>query len=183
MGRKKQSTELDAFEKLSDALEVDFESKEILNKANEIQDHKKKIVAVMDKDEWSINDKIYMESEIKETICGLDDVMRLLRDDIKIGTKPRTHEVYASLAKIKIDAIKELRELNKNVVEMKLVKAKAAGTSSNKNIMVNNYNMNSNDLLDMVIKAKKNNSLNNIEAKFQIDEKDVAIGGAKADEI
>jgi succinate dehydrogenase/fumarate reductase-like Fe-S protein len=183
MSKKDNSTDLGALNKLSDALDVDFESEEILNKANEIQVRKNNIVDTLNKDEWTLDDKIYMEAEIKETICGVDDVMDMLKKDIKIGTQPRTHEVYATLAKIKIDALKELRELSRSVIDMKLVKAKATGSGSASNVQVNNYNMSSTDLLQMVKKAKNNNALNDVEAKFEIDEKDVALSSQNPSDV
>jgi hypothetical protein len=182
MSEKKESNELKAFEKLSDALDVEFENEEITAKAVEIKKSTKNIVDTLNKDEWSLDDKAYMEFEIKETIENIDSVMGQLRSDIKIGTPPRTHEVYATLAKIKIDALKELRELNRSVIDMKVAKAKTTGSSSSSgsgNIQVNNYNMSSSELLKMVKNAKNNNSMNEIEAKFQIDEKDVSLSSQK----
>lgn len=115
--------------------------------------------------EIDVNEIEYMEFEIKSSIAGLEDILNKLSQDIKIGSPPRMYEVYATLQSSKTTMIKELREIQKMLMDYKL-KNKQIQTPTVNN--TTNITMSSKALLEMITNAKENNSLNQIEAEFDI---------------
>lgn len=167
------------FEKLSKVFETKFESSEVTKEVKALEKSKNNIAKILDKDEWTLEDKEYMQEEIKTTIDGLDTVMVLLKNDIRIGSMPRSHEVYATLAKVKMEAIKELRELNQALVKVNIAKSKIDGNTGGNRLQVNNYNLNSADMLKMAKDAMKKSQMHNIKAEFIFDETEHDIIDAK----
>ena len=64
-------------------------------------------------------------------------------------------------------AIKELRELNTTIVELKMKDNRLDNNIANKKI-----SLTANQLLDMIDKAKKSSQINAIEVDFTVDEKE-----------
>jgi hypothetical protein len=111
------------YDPLNDALDIDYDPNKIVEKAE------KDIVSLAKSsskigDATTLEDKEYMELEIKTLISSAKFVMDKLEEDVKIGAKPRVYEVYATLTKAVLDSIKELRELNLSIENLKLSKEK-----------------------------------------------------------
>lgn len=111
------------FEPLNDALNVDYDGDELVKKAER---DIIKLSSTTDKisDSTTLADKEYMEMELKTLIQSLNFVMERLEEDAKVGAKPRVFEVYATMAKAVLDAVKELRDLHLSIENIKLSKEK-----------------------------------------------------------
>lgn len=113
------------YDPLNDALNIDYDPDKIVEKAEtdikSLSTASKKIEGAV-----TLEDKEYMELEIKTLIQSAKFVMDKLEEDVKIGAKPRVYEVYATLTKAVLDSIKELRELNLSIENLKLSKEKLA---------------------------------------------------------
>lgn len=163
------------FEGIDNVLNTDYNVDKELEK---LETQSKKLVerksqSKENKDlEATIEDKEYLEFELKLLIQNTNRIMEVLEQDIKIGTKPRYHEVYATLVKTVLDGLKELRELNVSIEQLKLqrekleVRKKEGGTSSNYQQV--NFHLSGSDLYNMFEKAKAESELNKIEADFKI---------------
>lgn len=114
--------------------------------------------------ELDINEIEYMEFEIKNSITNLESILDKLSQDIKIGSPPRMYEVYATLQSSKTTMIKELREIQKMLMDYK-IKNKTIQQPAG---ITNNITLTSKALLDMINSAKENNSMNEIQAEFDI---------------
>jgi len=118
-----------------------------------------------------------MEFELKTTINDMKAVLATLQEDIKIGSQPRMFEVYATLSKSVLDGIKELRDLNMDIENLKIKKEamslkqqiarkspdNGGNTTNNVNLMLSGK-----DLFSMLNKAKLDSELNEIDAEFDV---------------
>lgn len=162
------------FENLNDALgsdyNVDEELEAIDEKTKNFEEIKNKIANRESGNE--IEDKEYLELELKTLISNSQRIMNILEQDIKIGSKPRYHEVYATLAKSVLDGIKELRELNQTIANLKLQKEKLEIRKLQNGIDAKptqvNFNLSGRELFKMVEAAKKSSELNSVNAEFEI---------------
>ena len=159
----------DSFDKIAGELESEFEpEKEFKKEIKKIEDVKNKI-SKNETDSFTLEDVEYMEMELKDSLKGLQSVMNTLEQEIKIGAKSTMFEVYATLSNSKINAIKELRELRKIIIDLKI-----KSIEKNKTPIAKNLTMNFNSISDVLEavskKAKKNSSINKIDAEFEIEE-------------
>jgi hypothetical protein len=167
MTRKKSAESNPSFDKISDVLGSSFVGEEIVEDVKEILEEKKDLV---ESGGLTLDDAEFMKDKIQNSIKNLEDVLEILKKDLKIGTAPRYYEVYATMENAKMNSIKELREMNKIILDLKfkLEKGKIAGP---KNLTVN-YNLTSKDVSKMIEDAKKNNSLKKIKADFKIEDEE-----------
>lgn len=168
MTRKQSADTNPSFDKIGDALGTSFDGEEIIESVNKVIERKKDIESSTD--ELKLGDAEYMKAEITSCIASLETVMNTLEQDLKIGSQPRMYEVYATMANTKMSSVKELRELNKVILDLKLKlrePTSKGGSNGPKNLTVNNY-ISHKDLLGMMTDAKKNNSLNKVSADFKI---------------
>ena len=158
--------------KLNTSFELEKEDQDIINT---FVDLKKEIDSFQDKKKSLIDsnnamvlaDQEYMRNHLKTIIINTNTVINKLENEIKIGTHPRTHEVYGKLIQALTGAIKELRELNTTIVELKMKDNRLDNNIANKKI-----SLTANQLLDMIDKAKKSSQINAIEVDFTVDEKE-----------
>jgi hypothetical protein len=164
------------FENLNDALDanydVDDELKEINEKTKRFDLIRKEIAQKEKQNE--LEDKEYLEFELKTLISNNRRVLDILEQDIKIGTKPRYHEVYATLTKSVLDGIKELRELNKTIADLKFQKEKLEVRKMQNSLTGSqqtqvNFRLTGKDLFDMIEAAKSSSQLNVVDAEFEVD--------------
>lgn len=171
------------FEGLDDALETTYDPDKTLEDANNsIQKYETAKVAVIS--ETTLADKEFMELELKSSIHTMKTVLSVLQEDIKIGSQPRMFEVYATLSKSVLDGIKELRDLNMDIENLKikqeairikrmLAEPKANGSNGGNqtNVMI----LGGNDLFNMINSAKQNSQLNEIDAEFDVGDTSGAV--------
>jgi hypothetical protein len=167
------------FEGLDDALDIDYdvdkEIDEVATRTEKLEKSKYEI-AKKPRDEINISDQEYLVMELKMIIANSRNILEVLEQDIKIGTQPRYHEVYATLTKSVIDGLKELRELNQSVANLEIQKEKLELKKVNPNGSMQigtqvNMNLTGKDLFKMIKQAKSESELNVIEADFEIDGK------------
>ena len=145
-------------EEVSEKMITDIEVRK-----NEIANRIEKLPSV------SLEDKDYMQIELKQLISGGFRILEVLEQDIKIGTKPRTHEIYSNgLDKIG-NLLKELRELNKTVKQIEIDGIKAGNTHTAD--LTVTHKLDGRSILKMLKDAQTNNSLNEISADFEVDDK------------
>jgi hypothetical protein len=164
------------FEALNDALNVDYDvDKEIenINAQSERFSAIRKEISDKEKN-TELEDKEYLEFELKTLIANNRRVLDILEQDIKIGTKPRYHEVYATLTKSVLDGIRELRELNKTIADIKFQKEKLEVRKMQNSLPSTqmahvNFQLTGKDLFDMINIAKRSSQLNAVDAVFEVD--------------
>jgi len=167
-------SELDGtFDKLNDKFNTSFttsssEIDKIEEEIQEIEDKKNELIVRSNKTDLVIKDQDYLEEEIKELIDNSKTVLQKLQNDIKIGSPARMYEVYAELLNSVLNQYKELRELNKMIESMKIMSG--AGFRPSVEEKDNKISLTSDQLIDVVNKAKKNSQLNAIDASFEIEE-------------
>ena len=162
-----------SFDNLSDALNVDFvkdenvETEDKIKKFEEVKDQAKDVLASTD---YSLEDKEYIQMELKMLIQGGLTILDRLEQDISVGTKVRAHEVYFTGMNSIMGALKELRELNKTEIDIELAKQKQSRQGGLVGGMAVNQEYDSSSLLIMLKDAQENNSLNNVKAEFRIED-------------
>jgi len=160
---KEKAESNESFDNISESLNTSFEGDLIEAEEEQVVDP-----VTSERDELDFHEKDYLIEELKSLISGINVTMDLLRQELKIGSPPRMYEVLGGLANSKSNALKELISMEKAKldakVKMKKVDAKTNGTT------VNNLNLSSKDLLAMVNRVKKTNSLKEVKAEFKIGE-------------
>lgn len=169
MGRKKtiksKAKSNDVFDNISNSLDTSFDGEEI-EELVDVKEQSEKCSDLVNTDNTvSIEDGQYIKEEIKSLVSNIEEAMVKLQQDIRIGSPARQHEVFAQLANAKANAIKELLSMNKILLDAKMKIIKKDPPRK----VVNNNIISSSELLKMVNNAKKNNSLNEVEAKFKIE--------------
>jgi len=156
----------DVYENISNSLDTTFDGEELEELVEvKTQSNRCKELTVST-DETELVDEDYIRDEVKSLVDNIEVAMSKLQQDIRIGSPPRNHEVFAQLANAKVNVLKELINMNKHKLDAKM---KLQKTETPKNMTVNNnIDISSSDLLKMVNGAKKNNSMKKIEAKFDI---------------
>jgi len=169
-----------AFEGLDDAFDTEFEEDtEFIDISPEDDTVPTNEVAVRDrpnipmeltKDDNTIRDTDFVSHEIKGLIESSKSVLDKLDADIRIGSQPRMYEVYSQLTNSITAQLKELRQLHESVAKMKInqskIKLSDVGTSDK-------IQMTSEQLLDMIDKAKENSEIKQIDADFEVDDEDM----------
>jgi len=160
----------ESFDKIAESLDTDFDG-EVVNEVKDLMETKKKLLST-DLNNLSLADSEYMKTEIVHTLATLETVIDKLTQDIKHGSPPRMFEVLGTLINSKITAIKELRDLNKTISDIdyrdKRKPEQGAGTGP-KNLTIN---ITSSDLQNMVKEASELNSMKEVDAHFEISDKD-----------
>lgn len=160
------------FDNLSDALNTDFvedETVSVESKIEKYEEVKNKALDICNAKESNLEDKEYLRMELKSLISTGLVILDKLEQDISIGTHVRSHEVYFGGMNSIMNALKELRDLNKTEVELDIAKTKAKKSGGAKNVTNNIFT--GKDLLKMINTAQSDNSLNEVKAEFNIEDK------------
>lgn len=170
---------------ISKALDTTFES-EISNSNSEIDKINRELLSLekkrakLNSKTFSLEDKEYLEFELKSLISSNQNIKARLEDELmKQGTKASMFEVYTLVCNTIQNALRELRQLNRDIVDVAIaerrmtVRETEVGVSRNQisgPITVNNsFIMNSNDIDNMIRDAQKNSQLNSIDVDFAAD--------------
>jgi hypothetical protein len=120
----------------------------------------------------TLEDKEYLQQEIKFLVDNSKKVLDVIQKDIKIGSPPRMVEVYAKLLSSILEGIKELRELNVAVseaeVRTRLNRDGGLGNNSNTNI---NVRMTAKELMFMMKEASSMSQMKAINTEFDVEER------------
>ena len=170
----------EVYDKLSDEFGTKFDSEDgsdITNTISQYEESKNELVKKVssnEKSDFSLEDKEYISFELKCLISGGVKILETLTDDIKVGVKPSYYDAYFNGVNSLREIMKELRELNKAVVDAKSIEYKMDGRAEGKgNLTVNNFNLTGKELLMKLSDAQKGSSLNEIKAEFKIDDEKI----------
>lgn len=104
------------FDNLSDSLGVEFEEEQG-------SDTGKAGVQLLpvDTDDFNKNKDDFIKTHLMEIIQGGGQVMELLAQEIKTGSKPHFHEIFTTVMKAQLDAVGQLSDLEfkKDDLELK----------------------------------------------------------------
>lgn len=157
------------YQKISNVLGIEFEqepNKEPVEESKQLPvTTNTNVVTTKEPIKASIEDKEYLQFELKNLIQNGVNTLEKLSEDIKIGSSPRTHEVYFNGLGAVRELLKELKELNLDDLNV----SKESPKESVVNNTQINFNLTSSNILDMIKKAKETSEMNKIEAKFDID--------------
>ena len=162
----------EGFEKLNEAFNTSFSDSvtgmdDVEKQIEVFEEQKNKLIAKKDNELATIEDKEYIQKEIKIIVENGKLVLEKVAKDIKIGANPRQIEVYAKLMDSVINGLSQLRELNRIVSDKEFM----MGNFNNNEEKVNvNIKMSGKDLLNMINDAKENSQLNAIDTDFEIEE-------------
>ena len=157
----------ESFDRLASAFNTEYiETSAIDNELQVIGDKKNELTNVIkSKNEITLEDKEYIETELKYLIAKNKNILDTLSEEIRVGANARFYEVYAKLSDSIVNSLRELREMNKVIYDMNLMKngfQAQDNEDSNKNLFT------ANQMLEMIKSAKDNSQLNKIDATFEI---------------
>jgi uncharacterized UBP type Zn finger protein len=154
--------------KMSEVFGTTFSGDNIEEIKHEIEviDEKKNIIANKDIKSITLEDQQFLQDELKTLIMVSRTVLGRLEADIKIGTAARVYEVYARLLDAVTNQYRELRELNKTIVDIQIDQGKL----NNSNNIGNKISLTADQLLNMVDKARARSDINKIDAVFKVEE-------------
>jgi hypothetical protein len=116
-----------------------------------------------------------LKNDLIKSIDKYDDILDTLHESVMIGAPPGIFEVAAQLISAITSARKELRMLIKDKADIGLKVIKVNNELS-KDDAINNpsksgsVSMSASDLMEMLDMAKKANTMNAIDAEFEIEE-------------
>lgn len=122
-------SEKSSLDKLANMMNADYITNssptEIVSAVNTqlevIKETKENTLQEIKQNQFGLKDKEYLEEKIKKLIQLTEDNLDKLSSDIRIGAHPRMYEVLATLANSMILQVKELRELNKMIMDTDLL--------------------------------------------------------------
>lgn len=118
---------------------------------------------IQEKKEVTLEDKEYLQKETKNLIANGKTVLTTLESEIKQGSSPRIYEVYAQLMSTVMGGLREMRELNKMVLDIDRTNAMINDPNP---VGTVNITMSSRELGDMLTKARKDSTMNAIDGTF-----------------
>jgi len=169
------TNEQEAFANLESKLNTAFES-ETKDISTTIAEIKQEIAVVEEKKNSLVNirespmimqDQEYIRAELKTLLVDSRIILQKLSSNIKVGSSSKDYEAYAKMISSISNVVKELRELNRNVVDLKVQSGKLDNNILNKKI-----SLTADQLLQMIEKAKMGNQLQAIDAKFTVTEEE-----------
>jgi glycerol-3-phosphate responsive antiterminator len=124
----------------------------------------------------TLEDKEFLKVELVEVISTMKHVVRFMEEQYtKVGTKPSEFESFAMVSEKLLNAIKELRVLNMDILNSTLAQKRLqqaleikTGNTTN-NVQNNVYMLDSKSLDDMIKNAEKNRRIDSIEVDFETD--------------
>lgn len=158
------------FKGLNDAFDTDFEEEENMSLQVMPEDDKNNLPVEKTNNDEIMHNTDFVTNELKNLIQTSKSVLSRLDADIKIGTKHRAYEVYSQMNNSITAQLKELRKLHESVAKIKIDQ----GKMKLNNVGVNDkISLTSEQLLDLVDKAKERSEINEIDADFKVDDEDL----------
>jgi hypothetical protein len=155
------SNENASFEKLDNEFNIPVVKQE--NSIKELD--KNELVVKPEENVGGLENKDFLQTEIKEVITNGKKVLETLQKDIKIGSPPRAAEVYAKLMSSTIEGLRELRELDKTIADIKI-----RHVDENKPKTSVNISMTGKELLQMIKDAQSNSQMTAINTDFKVED-------------
>lgn len=111
----------------------------------------------------ALEDKEYLQQQTKDIIDNSKEVLRIVQQDIKIGSPAKQIEAYAKLMTSHIEGLRELRELNKTVADMQVF-TEPESTKTSINIKLTGK-----ELIAMMKEAKESSQIKAVDANFSVE--------------
>jgi hypothetical protein len=164
-------THEEQFEKISEKFGSVFNSspQDIENKLVEIKNRKTELVeaaTTQPKELIALKDQRYLSEELYSLISDTKEIMTILKESIKQGTRATLFEAYSKLANSVTEQLKELRELNKVIADIEMFKIAPTQQAQ----VAINVTMSGTDMLEKLLEARKNAEINSIEVDFEVEE-------------
>lgn len=174
---------------ISQALNTTFETT-VKEPDSEIMEINKEIIAIEKKKAKLISkvqnmqDKEYLEFELKDLIASNQAIKKRLEDELlKPGTKSSYFEVYTMISSSILASLRELRQLNNDIVHMGLterkidLKEKELGIMSKNPLagstITNNLFLDASALDKMITDARERSEFSKIKAEFTVDSENI----------
>lgn len=124
----------------------------------------------------TLEDKEFLKLELVEVIHTMKNVVRFMEEQFtKVGTRASEFESFAMVSEKLLNAIKELRVLNMDILNSTLAQKRLqqaleikTGNTTN-NIQNNVYMLDSKSLDNMIKNAEQNRRIDSIEVDFETD--------------
>jgi hypothetical protein len=144
-----------------------------MNKYKENFEEKKNdlVERVQSTGEMTLRDAELIRSEIQDMIATSKNILERLEETLQIGAPPRAFEVYATLMNSRLSSLKELRDLGKTEIDVKVLNNKTTDPATTNNTLV--MMMDSSELSNMIKNVESKNSLKEISTDFDINEGDI----------
>lgn len=161
----------ESFKKLSEEFNVDSSQETSISALDdELQDIESKKEQYLQKINTSksitLKDQEYIDEELKTLITSSKTVLKKLEQDCKIGASARQFEVYFQGINSIASLIKELRDLNRMLFDLSIIKD---DPEENEDDSKNN-NFTAGQLLSLVKEAQKDKENEAIEIDFDLSE-------------
>lgn len=167
-------------EGLNEAFNTNFDPNQSI--ANNMMQYKKDfeekkndlVERVQATNELTLRDAELIRSEIHEMIASSKVILERLEETLQIGAPPRAFEVYATLMNSRLSGLKELRDLNKSEIDVRVINNKEGSTNgavTNNNTLV--MMLDGKQLDEMIKRVDSTNSMNDISTEFEVTEGDL----------
>lgn len=173
---------------ISQALNTTFDTVEDCDK--QIAEINQEIVSIEKKKEklkskiQNMQDKEYLEFELKDLIASNQAIKHRLEDELlKPGTKSSYFEVYTMISTTILSTLRELRQLNMDIVHMcqserKLdIKERELGVLSKNPLagssITNNLFLDASALDKMISDAREKSEFKQVKAEFTVDSENI----------
>jgi len=171
---------------LAEAFDIELTKKGIDESSVKI----KRITTDLSEQKYKLEDKQYIQEELKMLIESNKNVLYTLGNQCKMGASPRMYEVYSTLSNSITNNLMDLAKLNQlvtdyqvtednlvqkeksNRTKQEMFRMSRQNTQSESTLIQNNtYNFTSNDMLDMLSKIDIEKKITNTDElpEFNLD--------------
>jgi len=171
---------------LAEAFDIELTKKGIDESSVKI----KRITTDLSEQKYKLEDKQYIQEELKMLIESNKNVLYTLGNQCKMGASPRMYEVYSTLSNSITNNLMDLAKLNQlvtdyqvtednlvqkeksNRTKQEMIRMSRQNTQSESTLIQNNtYNFTSNDMLDMLSKIDIEKKITNTDElpEFNLD--------------
>jgi len=165
---------VEQFEKISEKFGASFVTdtsatvQNIENKLAKISERKNDLIQVAQQPtEIVLKDQTYLMGELHMLISDTREVMEILKESLKQGTRASMFEAYSKLSNSVTDQLRELRELNKVIADLEMFKLTPQTQQTTVNITMTGA-----DMLEQLIKARKESEINSIDVEYEVKDED-----------
>lgn len=171
---------------LAEAFDIELTKKGIDESSVKI----KRITTDLSEQKYKLEDKQYIQEELKMLIESNKNVLYTLGNQCKMGASPRMYEVYSTLSNSITNNLMDLAKLNQlvtdyqvtednlvqkeksNMTKQEMIRMSRQNTQSESTLIQNNtYNFTSNDMLNMLSKIDIEKKITNTDElpEFNLD--------------